>query len=92
MSWNGCSRQDLSHYPRLLDAGEFEAETLELVREALVVIHQPISVADGLLAATAIHRDLTLVTRNVSDFEPNQVPVLNPFTFEDDGEFGRILS
>jgi len=43
-------------------------------------IHQPISVADGLLAATAIHHGLTLVTRNVSDFEPNQVPVLNPFT------------
>ena len=43
-------------------------------------IHQPISVADGLLAATALHHGLTLVTRNVSDFEPNQIPVLNPFT------------
>ena len=43
-------------------------------------IHQPISVADGLLAATALHHNLTLVTRNVSDFEPNQIPVLNPFT------------
>ena len=42
-------------------------------------IHQPISVADGLIAATALHHDLTLVTRNVTDFEPNNVPVLNPF-------------
>jgi len=43
-------------------------------------IQQPISVADGLLAATALHHNLTLVTRNVSDFEPNRIPVLNPFT------------
>lgn len=43
-------------------------------------IHQPISVADGLLAASALHHNLTIVTRNVSDFEPNRVPVLNPFT------------
>lgn len=35
--------------------------------------------ADGLIAATArIHR-LTVVTRNVGDFERAQVPVLNPF-------------
>ena len=43
-------------------------------------IHQPISVVDGLIGATAIHHGLTLVTRNVSDFEPNQIPVLNPFS------------
>lgn len=34
---------------------------------------------DGLLAATALHYDLTLVTRNVSDFAETQVPVLNPW-------------
>jgi predicted nucleic acid-binding protein len=42
-------------------------------------IHQPISVADGLLAATAMQHGLTLVTRNVRDFQPNGIPVLNPF-------------
>lgn len=42
-------------------------------------IHQPISVADGLIAATTLHHGLTLVTRNTGDFTPNHVPVLNPF-------------
>ncbi len=42
-------------------------------------IHQPISVADGLIAATTFHHNLTLVTRNTSDFAPNHIPVLNPF-------------
>ena len=35
--------------------------------------------ADLLIAATALERGLTVVTRNVSDFEPTGVAVLNPF-------------
>jgi predicted nucleic acid-binding protein len=34
---------------------------------------------DGLLAATAIHHGLTLVTRNVGDVQRSGVDVLNPF-------------
>jgi predicted nucleic acid-binding protein len=34
---------------------------------------------DGLLAATALVRGLTLVTRNVADVERTGVPLLNPF-------------
>jgi predicted nucleic acid-binding protein len=34
---------------------------------------------DGLLAATALHHNLTIVSRNVSDFTNTQVPVLNPW-------------
>jgi predicted nucleic acid-binding protein len=34
----------------------------------------------GLLAATALHHDLTLVSRNAGDFAVTQVPVLNPWT------------
>ena len=37
-------------------------------------------VIDGLLAATAIHYDLTVVSRNSSDFASVQVPVVNPWT------------
>ena len=35
--------------------------------------------ADLMIAATALEHGLTVVTRNVTDFEPTGVPVLNPF-------------
>jgi toxin FitB len=35
---------------------------------------------DGLIAATALVRGLTVVTRNVDDFEPFGVLLINPFT------------
>ncbi len=38
-----------------------------------------LSAIDGLLAATALHHNLTIVSRNVSDFINTQVPVLNPW-------------
>ena len=38
-----------------------------------------LSTIDGLLAATALHHNLTIVSRNVEDFAPTQVPVLNPW-------------
>ncbi len=38
--------------------------------------------ADALIAATALVHGLTVVTRNVADFAPIGVPVLNPWTFE----------
>ena len=41
---------------------------------------RPGSFADGLIAATALDRGLTLVTRNVTDFEPFSVSLLNPWT------------
>src|ERR1700689_798696 len=37
------------------------------------------SVIDGLLAATALHHNLTVVSRNASDFTNTQVQVLNPW-------------
>jgi toxin FitB len=40
-----------------------------------------LSAVDGLLAATALHHDLTIVTRNVTDFESTQVPLVNPWQF-----------
>jgi toxin FitB len=38
-----------------------------------------LSTIDGLLAATAIHHNLTVVSRNVSDFTSVPVQVLNPW-------------
>jgi len=42
-----------------------------------------LSTIDGLLAATALHHNLTIVSRNVEDFKNTQVPVVNPW--ESDG-------
>ena len=38
-----------------------------------------LSVIDGLLAATALHHNLTVVSRNASAFTNTQVQVLNPW-------------
>lgn len=38
-----------------------------------------LSVIDGLLAATALHHNLTVVSRNASDFTNAQVQVVNPW-------------
>lgn len=42
-------------------------------------VPDPVAVVDGLVAATAIAHELTLVTRNVADVERTGVDVLNPF-------------
>jgi predicted nucleic acid-binding protein len=39
----------------------------------------PLPVIDGLLAATALHHHLTLVTRNTKDVPRTGVPVLSPW-------------
>jgi predicted nucleic acid-binding protein len=41
---------------------------------------RPIPVSDGLIAATGLEHRLTVVTRNVVDFERSGVNTLNPFT------------
>ena len=38
-----------------------------------------IKIADGLIAATALEHDLTVVTRNVKDFGGFGVPIFNPW-------------
>jgi toxin FitB len=42
-------------------------------------VPDPLPVVDGLMAATASRRDLTLVTRNVRDLARTGVRLLNPF-------------
>jgi toxin FitB len=43
-------------------------------------VPDPVPVVDGLLAATALVHDWTLVTRNVTDVAPTGVRLLDPFT------------
>jgi predicted nucleic acid-binding protein len=40
---------------------------------------RPLAAIDGLLAATALHHNLTMVSRDVSDFAGAQVAVVNPW-------------
>lgn len=40
---------------------------------------RPPAIADGLIAATALEHDLTLVTRNVKDFVSLGVTIFNPW-------------
>ena len=54
--------------------------TLEIAdRWGQLGLSQPLPSIDGLLAATALQHDLTLVTRNVADVARTGVHVLNPF-------------
>jgi predicted nucleic acid-binding protein len=40
---------------------------------------RPLAAIDGLLAATALEHNLTIVSRNTSDFAQTHVPILNPW-------------
>lgn len=48
-------------------------------RSAALHVPDPRPVRDGLIAATALVHGLTVVTRNVDDFVPTGVPLLNPW-------------
>ena len=61
--------------PRVLDVTE---EVADLWAE--LGIPDPLSPIDGLIAATALLHDLTVVTRTVRHFERAGVKVLNPFS------------
>ena len=50
-----------------------------LLAAAAKIKGKPLSAIDGLLAATAIHHNLTIVSRNVGDFTNTQAPVVNPW-------------
>jgi predicted nucleic acid-binding protein len=43
-------------------------------------VGRPVGPMDAYIAATAETRDLTLVTRNVSDFDTLRIPVISPWT------------
>ncbi len=54
-------------------------DTAVALRSARLHVPDPRPVRDGLIAATALVHGMTVVTRNVADFEPTGVPTLNPW-------------
>lgn len=55
-------------------------DTAVAQRSARLHVPDPRPVRDALIAATALVHGMTVVTRNVADFEPTGVPILNPWT------------
>jgi len=53
--------------------------TLVALRCARLHVPDPRSDRDALIAATALVHGMTVVTRNVADFEPTGVSFLNPW-------------
>ena len=45
----------------------------------LAEVGRPVPTIDSLLAATALHHELRLVTRNAGDFDYPELQVINPF-------------
>jgi toxin FitB len=56
-------------------------DTAVAQRSANLHVPNPRPLRDGLIAATALVHNMTVVTRNVGDFRPTGVAVLNPWTF-----------
>lgn len=54
-------------------------DTAVAQRCAQLQVPNPPAERDALIAATALVHGLTVVTRNVGDFEPTGVPLLNPW-------------
>jgi len=64
---------------RILPVNEQIAERWGILAGQCKIKGRPLKVADGLIAATALEHDLTVVTRNVRDFEGLGVEVFNPW-------------
>lgn len=58
-------------------------DTAVAIRSAKLHVPDPRPVRDGLIAATALVHGMTIITRNIGDFEPTGVTLLNPWMWDD---------
>ena len=65
---------------RILPIDHAVADRRGRIAAAAVAAKSPLPVIDGLLAATALDQNLTLVTRNTKDIAVTGVPVFNPWS------------
>ena len=64
---------------RILPVNESIAERWGVLAGQCQLKGRPLKVVDGLIAATALEHDLTVVTRNVKDFDGLGVEIFNPW-------------
>ena len=64
---------------RILPVDERIADRWGLLRAQAQSKGRPLSVVDAFIAASALEHNLTLVSRNVSDFPVEGLPLLNPW-------------
>jgi len=63
---------------RILPVDQSIADRWGLLRAQAQLKGRPLSVIDAILAATALQHNLTLVSRNVSDFSVVGLAIVNP--------------
>ena len=68
------------HVLPAFDGRILPVDTAVAQRSARLHVPNPRPVRDGLIAATALAHGMTVVTRNVTDFEPTGVALLNPWS------------
>jgi predicted nucleic acid-binding protein len=64
---------------RILPVTQAIADRWGILSGQRQIAGRPLSMADGLIAATALEHGLVLVTRNVKDCEELGVTILNPW-------------
>jgi predicted nucleic acid-binding protein len=64
---------------RVLPVTQAIAERWGVLDAQRLMIGRPLGVADGMIAATALEHDLTVVTRNGKDFKELGIPIINPW-------------
>ena len=64
---------------RILNVDRQVADRWGSIAAKATIAGRPLSTIDGLLAATAMHHNLILVTRNTKDVALTGIPVFNPW-------------
>lgn len=64
---------------RILEVNLYIAERWGMISAQAKIAGTPLAMIDGLMAATALHHNLTLVTRNTKDVRMAGINVLNPW-------------
>ena len=81
LGFQGMSEAMFCAYESLLDKLTNHAVTRRIISRAVVLRRQrKMSLGDALIAATALEYDLTLITRNLRDFQwIEQLRLIDPF-------------